>query len=254
MITIGRSPVDHSPVGRPLTGGSLVGGSLAVDRSPVGRPLTGGSLVGGSLAEDHSPLGRPLTGGSLVGGSLAEDHSPLGRPLTGGSLVGGSLAVDHSRWIARRWAGRSPVGRSSSGNTPIAELLRRGPMPPPRRQSVSTSATEHRVAAIGAALSAVLAMSSGLPIAIEIASAVVEVVRRSGLGTLPDHLKLIPHRSGLVDADHHQVSGIGPFDSGFGGLDLVQHDLDLLDPGTICLSFLCALHNQPRCLTRGPPA
>ena len=85
----------------------------------------------------------------------------------------------------------------------MAALLRRGPMPPPPRQSVSTSATEHGVAAIGAALSAVLAISSGFTVAIEIASAVVEVVRRSGLRTLPDHLKLIPHRSGLVDADHH---------------------------------------------------
>jgi hypothetical protein len=97
MITIGRSPVDHSPVGRPLTGGvarrwitrggSLAGGPAA-HRWVARRWITrGGSLAAGPAA--HRWVARRWI---TRGGSLAVDRSPVGRPLTGGSLVVGQHA------------------------------------------------------------------------------------------------------------------------------------------------------------------
>ena len=104
-------------------------------------------------------------------------RSPLGRPLTDRSLVVGHHADGRA----------SPSWSDAAAAAAISVNVGHGARS--RRDRCSFERCPGDIV--------------GFTVAIEIASAVVEVVRRSGLRTLPDHLKLIPHRSGLVDADHH---------------------------------------------------
>lgn len=77
-------------------------------------------------------------------------------------------------------------------------------------------------------------------------SPVDEFVPGSGLCEIADDLQLVPHRPRPVDAQHHQIPGVGALDSCCGSCDLVEDDLDVLDSAAARLRAANSVDDQTR--------